>query len=94
MLDVLDGLLGCLAVGFAFSRLWQRSVSSGGVWIALYVIAAALSIYLPTQSLSAWLYRFLFMAVPTVAVWRMFVRRQVFAPVTAPATPAEQERKP
>ena len=60
-------------LGLVFGFLWKRAVTAKGLWTILYIEASILSLYLPAQSVSAWLYRFLIMAVPTAFVWKMFV---------------------
>ena len=47
--------------------------ASGGVWILLHFEALIVSIHLATQSFSAFYYRFLILAVPTVIVYRLYV---------------------
>ena len=60
-------LVGC---GFAFLR--SRRLSHGGVWDLLYFEALILSIYLATQSFSAFYHRYLILAIPTLIAWRVF----------------------
>lgn len=67
------GIFLCYGFGWAYGFLWKRSVTSGGVWKPLYLFAAILSIYIPTQNFNAWAYRFLIMSVPTVLVWRFYL---------------------
>ena len=69
----LAGLMGCLALGFMYGRLWLNASRWGGVWTLLFVEAAALAIYVPTQSVSAVLHRFLFMSIPTYLIWRWYI---------------------
>lgn len=59
--------------GFAFLR--SRRLSRGGVWDLLYFEALILSIYLATQSFSAFYHRFLILAVPTIVCWKVFMDR-------------------
>lgn len=84
------GVVACYALGFAFSWLWKRWVTRGGVWTALYVEAMILTVYLPSQSLGAWGYRFALLAVPTALVFRFLTPkkpspRQVIPPMHFPA---------
>ena len=65
------GLIGC----FGFGWLWSRANRGGGLWTLLYIQAAALSAYVPTQSVSAILHRFLFMTLATVLVWKYYIGR-------------------
>lgn len=89
------GLVCCFLAGLLYSRLWKRSVLRGGLWSILYLEAAAVSVFLVSQGLvSAWLYRLLFLAVPTIAVWRILRPRMTSSPgrdrlvwVPAGATP-------
>jgi hypothetical protein len=68
---------GLLVVTFLFGRfygaLWKRFRVVGGVSTLIYFFAAVLSIYVPTQSFSAWLHRFLIMSVPTLVLWHYVV---------------------
>lgn len=62
--------IGCVLfaylLGKTFSLVWQRSRLRGGYWTILYFEFLILSVYLPTQSIGAWLYRLLLIAAPTV----------------------------
>jgi|GEM_PF-759526 len=60
--------------GYLFGALWRRAARDKGLWIVLYLEIAALSIYVPTQSVSAVLHRFLFMAVGSTIFWNAVVR--------------------
>jgi hypothetical protein len=61
-------LFGCF-----FRVLWRKAAVAKGLWIVLYLEAAALSIYVPTQSVSAVLHRFLFMAIGSALLWKTVV---------------------
>ena len=61
--------------GFAFLR--SRRLSRGGVWDLLYFEALILSIYLATQSFSAFYHRYLILAVPTIIAWHLVKNRSV-----------------
>ncbi len=67
------GVLACYCLGFGFSWLWKQWGLRGGVWTALYIEAMILSIYLPSQSLGAWSYRFALLAVPTAIVFHVLI---------------------
>lgn len=67
------GVLACYCLGFGFSWLWKQWGIRGGVWTALYIEAMILSIYLPSQSLGAWSYRFALLAVPTAIVFHRLI---------------------
>ena len=60
---------GCL-----FGVLWRKAARDKGLWIVLYLELAALSIYVPTQSVCAVLHRFLFMAAGSIIFWNIFIR--------------------
>jgi len=66
-------LILCYLFGRFYGYLWNKAARSKGVWTLLYVEAAMLSVYVPTQSVSAVLHRFLFMAVPTVLLWKLAI---------------------
>lgn len=69
------GLLGCFLIGMFFGWIWSKASRLGGMWTLLFVEAASLTIYVPTQSVSAVFHRFLVMMVPTVLLWRFFIDR-------------------
>jgi hypothetical protein len=85
------GAVACYGLGFFFSWLWKKWVTLGGVWTAIYVEAMILSIYLPSQSLGAWAYRFALLAVPTAVLFRLLAPKrktespQVIPPMHFPA---------
>lgn len=79
------GFVFCYGFGWLYSYLWRRSVIDRGGWSILYLFAAILSIYVPTQSISAWLYRFVFLSVPTMTLWHILV--QPVIGIRAGATP-------
>ncbi|MFT3913259.1 MAG: hypothetical protein QM704_03955 [Anaeromyxobacteraceae bacterium] len=56
-------------LGYFYGRSWRNSVTKGGIWIVVYGVALALSIYLIMQSLEAFLFRVLFMLAPVGWVW-------------------------
>ncbi len=60
-------------VGRAFSYCWGRHRTEGGVWTILFLVMLILSIYLATQSFSAWAHRLLFIAVPTLLLWKFWI---------------------
>lgn len=67
------GLIGCYVLGWFYGWLWKKATRNGGLWTLLYVEAMALSVYVPTQSVSAVFHRFLFTSVPTAMIWRMHI---------------------
>lgn len=57
-------------VGLAYGSVWRRAVTVGGPWNSQYVILAALSVYLVTQSGEAVIFRLLILSLPTWWIWR------------------------
>lgn len=71
------GLALCFLVGYLYAYLWRQALLRRGIWNLLYFEAAVVSVFVPTQSfLSAWLYRFTFLAVPTILIM-LWIRRLV-----------------
>ena len=60
-------------LGRFYGYLWNKARLVKGVWTLLYIEAATLSIYVPTQSVSAVFQRFLFMSIPTLLLWKYAV---------------------
>lgn len=60
-------------LGRFLSMLWTRHRTRGGLWTVLFLEALILSIYLPTQSLTAFMHRMLFMGVITYLAWRYWI---------------------
>jgi len=58
-------------VGRAFTAVYTLHRREGGFWSVILFMMLALSIYLPTQSFSAWLHRLLFMSVFGYLFWRL-----------------------
>jgi hypothetical protein len=82
-------IIAMYLIGRGFSWLRFRRSTRGGVWELIYLEALILSIYLATQSFSAFYHRFLILAVPTIIVWKLLVKRPVREPVVR-ALPAAQ----
>jgi oligosaccharide repeat unit polymerase len=68
------------ALGRAFGGVWRRHRTVGGYWTVLFYLMLSLSIYLPTQSFSAWLGRLLYMWAISYLLWRFFVVRDAPRP--------------
>lgn len=58
-------------LGYGFGFVWKRAATVGGVWVVIYALAIAVSIYLVMQTLEAMAFRFLLTALPTVLAWRL-----------------------
>lgn len=68
-------LFFCYLFGRFYGALWRWAATLGGLWTLLYIQAAALSIYISTQSVSAVFHRFLFMTIPTILLWQLISPR-------------------
>ncbi len=77
-------VLALYLIGRGFSALSIRRVTRGGVWTLLYLEALILSIYLATQSFSAFYHRYLILSVPTIVAWYVIVGRKAQSTRTAP----------
>jgi hypothetical protein len=62
--------------GRGISMVWYRFRTIGGFWFVGYFLIAALAIYLPTQSFSAFAHRFLYLSVMSFIFWRFTVGRE------------------
>ena len=68
-------LLLSFVLGRVFNAAWQRHSIRGQFWSVLYVVMVVLSIYLATQSFTAWAHRLLFIGGLTYVFWRYFVNK-------------------
>lgn len=69
-------------IGRGFALVYWRRRTRGGLWELLHIEALVLTVYLATQSFSAFYHRFLILAVPTVLVWHyLFGMRKGGRPV-------------
>lgn len=64
----------CWLFGRMIASLWTNFRERGGFWLVYYVAAMVLSIYLPTQSFSAFAHRFLYICVMTFFISKLVVR--------------------
>jgi oligosaccharide repeat unit polymerase len=69
------GLIVCYLIGRLYGYCWTRATDSGNIWTVVYVQLLVLSIYLPAQSVGAWLYRALLLIIPTWILWERIVVR-------------------
>jgi oligosaccharide repeat unit polymerase len=67
------GLIVCYLIGRLYGYCWKQSVLLGHIWTVIYVELLVLSVYLPAQSVGAWLYRALLLIVPTCILWERVV---------------------
>jgi hypothetical protein len=63
-------LFAVLAIGWGFGVAYRKALSQGGFWLALYALVTALSIYFVMQSLEAFAFRLLLLAVVMWLGWR------------------------
>jgi hypothetical protein len=61
-------------VGRTFAFAWRKHRLEGGLWTIILIEMLIPSVYLPSQSLSAWLHRVLIMVVVTVVAWKYWIR--------------------
>lgn len=66
-------VLACFVIGRIYSACWKRWRTRGGLWIFLYFELLILSVYLPSQSVGAWLYRMLILGFPTWLIWKRVI---------------------
>ncbi|MBD2459661.1 hypothetical protein H6G89_01275 [Oscillatoria sp. FACHB-1407] len=57
-------------IGWVYGMAWRKALTRGGLWIAVYTLMSALSVYLVMQTLEAMAFRFLFMTGATWLIWR------------------------
>ncbi len=63
----------CFGRGFAY--LWRNANVRSGIWTIFFLESLILSIYVPTQSVSAFMHRFVFMSVITLVFWKLNIGR-------------------
>lgn len=68
-------LLFSFLLGRVFKGAWVRHTTRGQFWSVLYVVMVILSIYLATQTFTAWGHRTLFIGGLTYVFWRYFIRQ-------------------
>jgi oligosaccharide repeat unit polymerase len=61
-------------LGWAFSKAWTLHRTRGREWTIVYVVMLGLSVYLATQSFSAFAHRALFICLPTLLFWKYWLR--------------------
>jgi|GEM_PF-5709668 len=70
------GVIGAFLYGMLFGFVWRYARIKGGIWLIVFGIALMLVIYVPTQSISAFLQRFLFMSGLSWISWHLLLSRQ------------------
>jgi hypothetical protein len=71
--------LAAFAVGGLYGRLWRASRSDPRIQPA-YAALAALSIYLLTQTIEAWMFRALLFGLPALLILKLLSKRQKGSP--------------
>jgi hypothetical protein len=66
-------VLFCFLIGRLYSEAWKRWRVRGGLWVLLYFELLILSVYLPSQSVGAWLYRMMLLGLPTWLIWKKVI---------------------
>jgi hypothetical protein len=59
--------------GYGYGIVWGRCVRFGGIWLVLYLLMVAFSIFFAMQTIEAILYRLAFTFVPVALVWRYYI---------------------
>lgn len=81
------GVVASMLIGFGYARVWRYSIECNGLWFIIYILLMAFSIFFVMQTLEAIVYRFLLTAVPTAAIWWLWIRtRHVTLTTTAHAS--------
>jgi hypothetical protein len=60
-------------IGWTYAKIWGLHRSRGGEWTIVFSVMLALSIYLASQSVTAWAYRLLLVSLPTMWIWRHWI---------------------
>lgn len=68
-------VLALFVIGMLYGHGWRKATGSGGLWVPLYSLLMALSLYLVLQALEAMAFRFLLTGIPTIIVWKWATRR-------------------
>jgi hypothetical protein len=66
-------------LGRLFATAWRKAQLAGGVWVAQYIIMAALSIYFVMQTMEAVIFRLLILSAPLQLVWHLAGTRETAA---------------
>jgi hypothetical protein len=66
-------VVACFLIGRFYNTCWIRWRTRGGFWTLFYFELLILSVYLPTQSVGAWLYRLMLLGLPTWLIWKKII---------------------
>lgn len=81
-------LPACFVFGWMLGWLWTQKCRGRPLYGLLFFEALMLTVYIPTQSFSAWYHRFFILAVPTWLAWKYLIEpgfRTRQAPAGRPA---------
>ena len=66
-------VLACFGFGWGLGWLWMQKCLGRPLFGLLFFEAMMLTVYIPTQSFSAWYHRFFILAVPTWLAWKYLI---------------------
>jgi hypothetical protein len=87
-------LFAVFAVGWVFGRAWRKALSHGAIWLPLYALMTALSVYFVTQGLAAFAYRALLLGAVMWLAWRCAIGTSVPARAGRPYPASPTFRAP
>jgi oligosaccharide repeat unit polymerase len=64
-------------LGALYSLIWRRHRQDGGFWTVMFAVSLVLSIYLATQSVTAWGTRMMYVSFFTFVLWRFWLKLPV-----------------
>jgi len=64
-------VLAAWGFGRGLAYLWRKAILKSGIWTIFFLESLILSIYIPTQSISAFMHRFVFISAITLVFWRL-----------------------
>jgi oligosaccharide repeat unit polymerase len=70
------GVVAAFFYGALPGMVWRRAFTEGGIWLVELGLALTLMVYVPSQSVSAFLQRFLFAGVSIWVAWRWAVGKE------------------
>jgi oligosaccharide repeat unit polymerase len=68
------GVVLFFLLGAFYSWIWRRHRQDGGFWTVMFAVALVMSIYLATQSVTAWGTRMVFVSFFTFLLWRFWLK--------------------
>lgn len=80
------GMVVAFLYGAFPAYLWRKARTVGGIWLVQLGLALTLMLYVPSQSVSAFMHRFLFAGILSWVAWRLAI-----GPTWNPWAPRAQE---